>query len=324
MSDRRSSDVAVKPDDRSRETSRGPRRHARLTLALLALGTLVLGGPTAAQAARAAVKPASNPAAEPERIAYGPRLAQRADVYASSRPSSTIVMLVHGGGWRKQTGLYFMKRESVALQAQGFTVYNVNYRQDLNGPAFPAEPEDVMAATRFAIEHAPAYNGNPAKVVFVGGSAGANVAALAAEQLDSARPGTVAGVVSLSGPMDFETLVPLVKNGTITNENLIISIFMALGGSEEGALAPGAWDSIPQAIMRAGSPALRIPGSGCPAWLLFTTEEDLVPASQSREMYSKLSAAHCRTSLQVLPGAGHGFGYWNQVSDRVAGFIAAQ
>jgi acetyl esterase/lipase len=295
----------------------------RVAISLLALALMIsVALPASVLAARAPAKPPANTLPEAERIAYGPRWAQHADVYPSTKPNSPIVVLVHGGGWRKQTGLYFLKKESTTLQARGLTVFNVNYRQVVAGPAFPMEPEDIMLATRYAIEHAREYNGDPGRVSYVGGSAGANVAELAAEKLDEAAPGTVRAVVALSGPTNFETLVAMVKNHTITNENFVISIFMAMGGSEDKAFEPAAWDSIPRSLEREGSPALNVPKHGCPSWLLFSSEQDLVPLSQSRELQSALTAAHCRSTLQVLPGTGHGFAYWNDVAETVASFVA--
>jgi acetyl esterase/lipase len=290
-----------------------------LVLLLGALGALLMLAPGAALGARAKAS-ASLP--ESERVFYGPKLVQRAEVYPSARPGSPIVILVHGGGWRKQTGLYYLKKEALSLQSHGFTVYNINYRQDMYLPAFPTEPDDVALATRYAIAHAAAYNGDPARVSYVAGSAGANIAALAAEKLDEAAPGTVRAVVSLSGPMNFETLIAMVKDGTITNENFIVSIFAAMGGEEADAFEPAAWNAIPAATQREGSPALNIPKRGCPSWLLFSSEVDLVPLSQSQEMDSELTAARCKSTLQVVPGSAHAFAYWNQVADTVAGFIA--
>jgi acetyl esterase/lipase len=245
-------------------------------------------------------------------------------VFPSAKPNATTVILVHGGGWRKQTGLYLLHRQAEYLQAHGFAVFNINYRQDVGGPAFPTEPEDVVTATRYAISHASLYNANPSKVVYVAGSAGANIAALAAEQLDEVSPGTVKAVVSLSGPMNFETLVAMVKNHTIESRSLIVSIFMAMGGEESKAFEPAAWNSIPQSLERAGSPIFHIPARGCPDWLLFSSELDLVPLSQSQEMYSALNAAHCKATLQVLPGSGHGFYYWKKVASSIASFIAGE
>lgn len=265
-----------------------------------------------------------------ERVAWGSKLKQRANIWASATPNSPTVILVHGGGWRKQGGLAYLKKEALGLQAQGFTVFSINYQQDnANRAAFPLEPNDIMAATQWAMANAATYNANPAKVVLVGGSAGGNLVALAAEQLDAAHAGTVDGVVSLSGPMNFQTLIPLVENGFITNHSFIASIYQALGGSEdEGYFGGEEGDEeevlLTQALEREGSPALNIPSHDCPQWLLFSSESDLVPASQSEEMYGDLLAAKCKATLRIVPGSQHAFAYWGQVSDTIYGFIGSQ
>jgi acetyl esterase/lipase len=203
-------------------------------LALVALQLLAAGPALAASRSSSAQTPQG---AIYERVVYGPRPEfDRADVFASPTPGSPLVILVHGGGWRLQTGLYFLRKEALQLQAHGFTVVEINYEQDnTTRPAFPIEPEAVVTATRWAVANAATYNANPANVVLVGGSAGGNLVALAAEQMDTSHPGSVRAVVSLSGPMNFETLVPMVQDGEITNASLITSIYQALAGEEEEA-----------------------------------------------------------------------------------------
>jgi acetyl esterase/lipase len=266
-----------------------------------------------------------------ERVSYGPKMNERANIWASATPNSTTVILIHGGGWRKQGALTALKKEAVALQAHGFSVFSINYQQArATKPAFPFEPNDVIMATQWAIAHAATYNANPANVVLVGGSAGGNLAALAAEQLDAAHPGTIRAVVSLSGPMNFETLIPMVQDGTIKNKNFITSIYQAIGGDEEEGFFEGEGDEgeevpLTQALMREGSPVMHIPSQrSCPDWLLFSSEVDLVPLPQAQEMYSDLRAAGCKATLQVIPGNDHAFAYWDQASESVFSFIKAE
>lgn len=322
--------IAAKPRSR-------PRR-SRLSIALpvLILAGLSLATSPGALAAKenAAMKErlanGNGAGAFYERIAWGPKARQSANIWASASPDSTIVILVHGGGWRRQTSLAYLKREAIGLQAQGFTVLSINYRQDsANRAAFPLEPNDIMTATHWAIANAASYNGNPAKVVLVGGSAGGNLVALAAERLDAEHAGTVRAVVSLSGPMDFQTLLPLVENGVITSHNFITSIYQALGGSEDEGYFGGEEENeeevlLTQALEREGSPALNIPRHDCPQWLLFSSEQDLVPAQQSEEMYSDLLAAKCKAALRIIPGSQHAFAYWGQASESIYSFIKAQ
>jgi acetyl esterase/lipase len=257
-----------------------------------------------------------------EKVQWGAKSMQRADIYASATRNSPIVMLVHGGGWRNQPTLGHLRREALELQGQGFSVFDINYQQDTaEMPAFPAEPDDIVTATQWAISEASAYNGDPTNVILIGGSAGGNLVALAGEKLDTAQPGTVRAVVSLSGPMDFETLVPLVESGEIRNHSFIISIFQAVGANEE----EGEVEIPTPALLHEGSPALNIPSqAACPAWMLLSSEGDLVPLSQAEEMYEDLLAAKCTASLKVMPGKLHAFGYWNGASSAILSFMKGE
>jgi acetyl esterase/lipase len=302
---------------------RGGMRTALAIVAIIGLSALVppFAHSVSADALAATIKSAqiTDPYGSVyEQVYYGPKPAQRADIFASSVPNSTIVILVHGGGWRKQLALSHFASEAMALQQQGFTVFDINYDQDsATTPAFPLEPNDVMAATRWAIANAGLYNANPKNVVLLGGSAGGNLVALAAERLDSTNPGTVRAVISFSGPMNFTTLVPLVENGTITSESFVISISQALGLTYET-------DAFLDVYEQEWSPALNIPSSNCPAWLLFNSETELIPLSQAQEMYTNLQAAKCNATLQVLPGTAHAFAYWDNVASAVFSFIKSE
>jgi acetyl esterase/lipase len=248
-----------------------------------------------------------------EYVSYGPSPAQVANIYPSNAPSSPIVVLIHGGGWRKQGPLGRLEWPARSLQRQGFSVFEINYDQDSPGtPAFPLEPNAVMAATRFAIANADAYNGDPSDVVLVGGSAGGHLAAVAAEQLDASSPGTVKGVVTLSAPTNFTTLMPMIENDTITNEAFATSVRRALG--YDGG-------PFPQAYAEQWSPALHAPASNCPAWLIIHSEYEFIPLSQAQELYSSLRNARCKATLEVLPGVEHGFYYFHRVKPTVFSFI---
>jgi acetyl esterase/lipase len=249
-------------------------------------------------------------------VSYGPSPNELETIYAPRNPGGTTVILIHGGGWRFQKLATEEGSQSKSLQLQGFAVFDINYDQDSPSErAFPLETNDVAAATEWAIAHAESYNANPAKVVLLGGSAGAQLAARTAELLNAARPGTVSGVVSLSGPMNFATLVPLAQSGTIKDRNYVLSIGQALGCA--GALATCSAEYETE-----WSPALNIPASGCPAWLLFSSEVDPVAGAQAREMLAGLQGAACNATWEVVP-TGHGFSYWSTVSQRIFAFIRA-
>ncbi len=110
----------------------------------------------------------------PYRPGGGPE--HRLDVWRPiDRPGPLpVVLCIHGGGFRilsKEThwlfGLLFARR--------GFVVFHVNYRLAPRHP-FPSALEDVAAAYAFVAREAPAFGGDPSRLVLAGESAGANLA----------------------------------------------------------------------------------------------------------------------------------------------------
>ena len=251
-------------------------------------------------------------------VSYGPSALETATIYSQKGPNAPIVILVHGGGWRLQkTGTTEEGTESKALQLQGFTVFNIDYDQDSpTQSAFPLETDEIAAASEWAIANAASYGGDPANVVMLGGSAGALLVARVAEQLDAALPGTVRAVVSLSGPMNFSTLVQLAENKQIKDKSYVFSIGQALGCSSS-------WSLCSPILEAEFSPALNIPASGCPDWLLLSSEIDTTATLQADEMLSDLEEAGCSASLSLV-AKGHGFSYWGQVTGRIFEFLRAE
>ena len=247
-------------------------------------------------------------------VAYGASPAEKATVYGQNSSGATTVVLVHGGGWRLQKLATEEGSESKSLQLAGFVVVDIDYSQDSpTETAFPLETNDVLDATDWAIANAAAYGGNGANVVLLGGSAGGQLVARAAELADVAQPGAVRAVISLSGPMNFTTLVPLAESGGIKDRNYVFSIGQALGCSSSFASCSGSYET-------EWSPALNIPTSGCPDWLLFTSEIDTVATAQANEMLGDLDAAGCTAREEVLT-TGHGFSYWSSISKTVSDYI---
>ncbi len=127
----------------------------------------------------------------------------RLDLYAPEGAQGLpVVVFVHGGGWRigdKRAAA----RLGGAFARQGFVVASVNYRLS---PAVrhPAHVEDVIAAAAWLREHVAEHGGDPDRLVLMGHSAGAHLAALAATdrtRLAAAglTPATFRGVVLLDG-----------------------------------------------------------------------------------------------------------------------------
>ena len=304
---RRRGDGASRLGERERSDVR---RGLRRTGGLAVLAAMLLAGPAVSIATATAPPIYRN-------VSYGPSPGELETIYSARAPGATTIILVHGGGWRFQKLATEVGSQAKSLQLQGFAVFDINYDQDsLTEPAFPLETNDVNQATEWAIANAAAYNANPTNVVMIGGSAGGQLVARSAEQLNLAVPGTVKAVVSLSGPMNFTTLVPLAVSGQIKDRNYVVSIAQALG-------CPGMLSACSPAYEAEWSPALNLPSTGCPDWLLFASEVDTTAVLQADEMLADLTAASCSATMATVP-IGHGFSYWSQVSARIFAFVRAE
>jgi arylformamidase len=115
-------------------------------------------------------------------LAYGADPAQCLDVYLpSGRPTGAILVIVHGGAWaigdKANPGVVAAK--VAHWLPAGIVVASANYRMlPLSGPLQQAS--DVARAIAFVQKQAASWRADPARVVVVGHSTGAHLAALLA------------------------------------------------------------------------------------------------------------------------------------------------
>ncbi|GMN14011.1 alpha/beta hydrolase [Altererythrobacter sp. MTPC7] len=218
-----------------------------------------------------------------EAIAYGSEERQKLDIFTpdadapeagGARP---VVVFFYGGSWNSgtRTGYDFVGR---ALAARGFVTLVPDYRlvPDVRYPAFV---EDGAASVRWARKHAAQYGGDPDRIVLIGHSAGAYIAAMLA--LDERWLGSdrtaIDGWVGLAGPYDFAPF-----EGEVTQA--------AFGNWPEPAET--------QPITRAGA--------GDPRTLLLTGADDTtVEPRNSRQLAEKLRAGGTPADVKIYPGVGH-------------------
>lgn len=147
---------------------------------------------------------------------YGQDKRQVLDIYPSitQRPSPTIVFF-YGGGWEEgERGDYFFLGSAMA--ARGFTTVIPDYRV-YPAARFPMFVEDGADVLRWTVDHIAEFGGDHRRLIVMGHSAGAYIAAmlafdrkrLAKVDLDAGRD--LSALVGLAGPYDF---LPL-RNDTL-------------------------------------------------------------------------------------------------------------
>jgi acetyl esterase/lipase len=143
-----------------------------------------------------------------QELSYGPGERHKLDVYRPRHArGAPLLVFFYGGSWQRGSrDLYPFLGASLA--AQGVATVIPDYA--LFPPArFPAFLQDGARAVAFAREHARGWGADPERLVLMGHSAGAHIAAmlafdrqwLAACGLDARRD--VAGLIGLAGPYDF-------------------------------------------------------------------------------------------------------------------------
>jgi len=215
-------------------------------------------------------------------IAYGPDPRQKLDVYAPRAEAgpAPVAVFFYGGSW--DSG----RREDYgwvgrALAAQGFLTVVADYRL-YPQVRYPTFVEDGALAVRWAADHAAELGGDPARLVLVGHSAGAYIAAmlaLDARYLSRAgvAPGTVKAFAGLSGPYDF---LPL--DGPITRQ------------------------TFGEAVDLPGSQPVRYARADAPAAFLATGDADTtVRPRNTRKLAAALRDAGARVEERHYAGLNH-------------------
>lgn len=246
-----------------------------------------------------------------ENLPYGTHPAQvldlcRPEAGAMPRPRTGNVVLVHGGGW---TGGDKAPLTPLCktLAEKGHTVISVNYRlaDGSAAHAWPAQRDDVLAALRWM--KAQGYMvGAPAKVCFVGFSAGGHISA----KIGEVDPATlaIAGGVTFSCIVDNFGPIDLVAE---TADKLRPAICRLVAAPEAETCRERAAALSRMAITRTYPRTLVIQGK----------TDQLVPPSQSENFAKALQNAGVNTRL-ILYDGGHS--YERAAPETVRGLWQAQ
>ncbi|MDQ2681590.1 MAG: alpha/beta hydrolase [Candidatus Eremiobacteraeota bacterium] len=216
---------------------------------------------------------------DPNVIVFHP---QRTGVYA-------VVIAIYGGAWQRGS-----PGNDAALNAfiasRGYVVFAIDYR---HAPAarFPAQLDDVDAASRWVSLHARDYNGDRTRIVLLGHSSGAQLAFLLAAR----HPNAFRGVITYESPVDLRMGYLYPSQPDVINARRIISDLC--GGPPDER--PGCY--------RHASPLENVHSHFPPLLMIAGRRDHVVVASYEYKLRNRLRAAGDRVEYLELPWADHAF-----------------
>lgn len=279
-----------------------------------ALAVAMTPGISAAEASVGAASPASAPI---QGQSYGPDIRNTLNVYPAPAGAATpapIVITVPGGGWlREDNNQPRITEVSQRLNDLGYVVFSPNYRVATTArDGVPIMHLDIIRATRWVADNGARYGGDVTDINLLGGSSGAQLTTLAAELANTYTPGLVAGVIEMSGVMNWFDFRDLGRNSIHEGAEAY------LGCSLTGTDCTNAELTVP-------SPELRINPSS-PKHLLINGATEMLPASQAVGMHESLTAAGVPSTLVLVTGPGtkqHGLALFAFTEEEVVAFLEA-
>jgi acetyl esterase/lipase len=213
------------------------------------------------------------------------------DIYRARRSGRFPVLLqIYGGAW--QTGYpsdfdwfarYFASRD--------YLVVSIDYR---HAPAWrwPEQLEDVRSGFRWVAEQAPAYGGDPTRVVLVGRSSGAHLALRMAYQ---EAPSAIKAVVNFYGPTDLADGWRHPPRPDPLNVRRVLETF--IGGTP---------NQMPERYRHA-SPITYASGRVPPTLHIYGSRDHIVEARFGRQIDQALKKSGNTSVLLEFPWAEHAF-----------------
>lgn len=215
-------------------------------------------------------------------LAYGDDARHKLDLYipAESEEPLPVIVFFYGGSWdsgNRQDYLFMGE----ALASQGFLVAIPDYRIFPN-VRFPAFVEDGALALRWLTDDVGKFGGDPEKIIMMGHSAGAHIAALLVFderylRAQGLKAEDFQAFVGLSGPYAFD---PLAYDSTE-------EIFATAEDADEAR------------------PVTFVSGKSIPVLLLHGGNDTTVLPINSQKLAEKVRSEGGKSEYREYPGTGH-------------------
>lgn len=222
------------------------------------------------------------------------------DLYMPASDYPPLIVWIHGGAWHSGS----KENPPLGLLEHGYALASVDYRLSVEAP-FPAQMHDIKASIRFLRAQADQYGYQSDRIYIWGSSAGGHLVALAGvtngvEALEGElgkhmdQSSDIQGVINFFGPTNFLTIL-----SQSTPHGLSVrapALALLLGKPLDQA----------EDLARLASPVFHV-GAGDPPMMIVHGDQDVqVPVNQALELYAAYQKAGLSSTLEILPGAGHG------------------
>lgn len=234
---------------------------------------------------------AAPPAAGTRELSYGADPKQRLDLLAPANASAApLLLFVHGGGWSigdKRSGA---GAKAAHFTRQGWAFASTNYRL-VPHATVEQQAADIAAAVAWARNNAAAHGLDPDRIVLMGHSAGAHLAALIGTDprylaAAGVPMGTVKGVILLDGA-GYDIAAQMARPG-----NLVAGMYDAAFGKDV-------------ARQKALSPSFHAAAPNVASWLILPIDRRGDSKAQSEGLAAALRPAGASARVVAVPGASH-------------------
>ncbi|MCD8091451.1 MAG: alpha/beta hydrolase [Bacteroides sp.] len=204
-------------------------------------------------------------------------------VYPAEKPNGMAIIMCPGGGYAGLAMAHEGHDMAAWFNAQGITYAVLKYRMPNGNNEVPLS--DAEQAIRMVRDHAAEWGVNPARVGVMGASAGGHLAASLSTlySSDKTRP-------------DFQIL------------------FYPVISMVKGITHPGSRENLigknpPQALEQKYSLEKQVTPRTPQAFIMLSSDDDLVPATNSIGYFLALKDKKVPVSLHMYPTGGHGWGF---------------
>ncbi len=203
-----------------------------------------------------------------------------------------ILVQIYGGAWQRGTPESF-RNFAQWLASRGYVVFAIDYRHAPKAH-WPAQLDDTRLMLAWIRDHAAEYDGDTSRVAYMGRSAGAHLATIAAWS-EVAPPLPPKAIVSYYGPVN---LVESYKHPPVPDP-------IATRATDE-ALIGGTLDQFPAAYADA-SPITHVGRASVPTLLIYGARDHIVRPEAGHLLRDALNARGVPTVYLEIPWADHGF-----------------